>query len=127
MNPYIYPGIVIVEKNYTPDEKMKVYENILIKEYGAPDDFLTNRTRKQEYVHARYVYFYMVIEVGKVFCHEQIFGYSALERKTGYDHSTVYFGVQVVKGYIDAKSQNLGKVINRQFEQYEKLILKTEI
>lgn len=114
ISPYVFAGIG--EEIYPPKRMegiIPIIEKYLITNYNVPVDFLTNKCHKQEYVHARYVFFYMVIQNKN--------NMSQLGKLTGYDHSTIFWGVNKVKEYI--KEYKKGKYINDNFMKFNKIIL----
>jgi len=102
-------------KTLTPLEKIRYFERRLISEFNVNTDFLTRKTRKQEYVSPRYILFFLIIK-------EKCCGPSELQRITGRDHASVIHGCRSVTNYIESYKLT-GKGNNYNFDAYLKILI----
>lgn len=106
MNPYVIPGITS-QNGYSPEDLKTDIANY----YGFDPKFMTHKSRKEEYVEARYMAFYYM---------KMYFGYSLVEAGAflgGRDHST---GSHALK-YVDGQYAVSGS-FKKKFEELNSIV-----
>ena len=103
IHPYIYAGLPKAKMTYSEAYN---YEKQRISEIFGISDFITNKTRKRNYVWLRNILFYTLNRKHYISC-------AIIEELTSYDRTTALHSVKLTDNLINIKDKEFMKYYNR--------------
>lgn len=118
IHPYLYAGLPTANMNYS--EAFNHEKELIIKAFGV-EDFITNKTRKRNYVWPRHIFFYILnkkYNISNTMLEELV-----MEKElTKYDRTTTMHSVDVVTALLNFKD----KEFILYYDKYKEEIKKRE-
>lgn len=118
IHPYLYAGLPTTNMNYS--EAFNHEKELIIKAFGV-EDFITNKTRKRNYVWPRHIFFYILnkkYNISNTMLEELV-----MEKElTKYDRTTTMHSVDVVTALLNFKD----KEFILYYDKYKEEIKKRE-
>ena len=118
IHPYLYAGLPTTNMNYS--EAFNHEKELIIKAFGVKD-FITNKTRKRNYVWSRHIFFYILnkkYNISNTMLEELV-----MEKElTKYDRTTTMHSVDVVTALLNFKD----KEFILYYDKYKEEIKKRE-
>ena len=103
IHPYIYAGLPKAKMTYS--EAYNYEKQRIIDTFGI-SDFITNKTRKRNYVWSRHIFFYILnkkYNISNTMLEELV-----MEKElTKYDRTTAIHSIAVVTDFLNTKDKNL--------------------
>ena len=103
IHPYIYAGLPKAKMTYSEAYN---YEKQRISEIFGISDFVTNKTRKRNYVWLRNILFYTLNKKHDISC-------TIIEELTSYDRTTALHSVNLTDTFIKTKDKEFMKYYDR--------------
>ena len=110
MHPYIYAGLPKAKMTYS--EAFKYEKELIIKAFGV-EDFITNKTRKREWLWPRHIFFYILNKKHGISC-------TTLKKLTSYDRTTAIHSIAVVTDFLNSKDKEFMQYYDKYKEEKKK-------
>ena len=112
IHPYLYAGLPKAKMTYS--EAYNFEKQRIIDTFGI-SDFVTNKTRKRNYVWSRHIFFYILNKKHGISC-------TTLKELTSYDRTTAIHSIAVVTDFLNSKD----KEFMQYYDKYKEEIKKRE-
>jgi len=116
IHPYLYAGLPKAKMTYS--EAYNYEKEIIIKAFGV-EDFITNKTRKRNYVWSRHIFFYILnkkYNISNTMLEELV-----MEKElTKYDRTTAIHSIAVVTDFLNFRDKEFMPYYNKYKEEKKK-------